>query len=339
MIRIFLSTVIFASAFALGVAVSAIRQAAAREVNTPAERPIEHSDPIAPAKRELFCYDPYILPVWQEVKVDPAFNERLRVATGAVSCSEIVEIKKLDLNRDGTEEYLVRGKGEILCGGIGNCNYWIFEKKNGKIRKLLTAVHEADQYELGVDEVQKSRTRNYSDILLAARDAQNVLRFFTYRFDGNEYVQSRCMAEVPKLLRDGAGSWELMTCEEHDRRRDELRNSLALGAELPGCWSSGSGKYFKITGDEIFLSTNRFKPVKFAVEQSSDAGVVLQLIDRPQFYFFQEFVSFEFDNERDGFPLKIHNYLNREDLETENHSGAGGWVKDSCEELGLASKR
>ncbi|MEP7149530.1 MAG: hypothetical protein ABI857_11680 [Acidobacteriota bacterium] len=179
------------------------------------------------SRTEFSCYDLSILPIWHELKNDNAFKERLQFSDGVANCSEMLETKKADLNRDNTDEFLVRGKGPVLCGGIGNCNYWVFEVKNGAVRKLLAGVHEADAHEFGVDEVQKSRTRGYSDILLTDRNGQNDLRFQTYRFDGTAYIESRCMSEVPRLLRDGAGSWELITCEEYYRRRDEMREAIS----------------------------------------------------------------------------------------------------------------
>ena len=177
--------------------------------------------------RVLACYDPAVLQIWQELKTDIGFRERLQLSTGLFNCSEMVQVNRLDLNRDGNQEFLVRGKGTVQCAGIGNCGYWIFEIKDGVVRRLMSSVHEADAHEFGVDEVQASGTRGYSDILLASRDGQNVKHFQTYVFDGTAYVKARCMSEVPRPLRDGSGSWELITCEEFYRRRDEMRETVA----------------------------------------------------------------------------------------------------------------
>lgn len=193
-------------------------------------RPGDNTDPIASSKPELSCYDLDILPVWHELKNDARFKERLQFYAGPLNCSEMVQVKRLDLNRDGNDESLVSGKG-TLCGATGNCVYWVFGLKDGVVRTVLVAVHETDAHEFGVDEVHKSRTRGYSDILLTDRNGQNVLSFRTYRFDGTQYVESRCMAEVPRLLRDGAGSWELITCDEFYRRSDQMRESLLRTAD------------------------------------------------------------------------------------------------------------
>ena len=189
-------------------------------------RPWNNTDPIKPLKPELSCYDLNILPIWQELKNNPRFKERLGFSAGNIDCSEMLQVVKVDLNRDGNDEFLVRGKGSVQCGPTGNCGYWIFELRNGVAQLLLATVHQADQYEFGVDEVQQSRARGYPDILVTERNGQYVLFFQTYRFDGSQYIEAQCMSEVPKSLRDGAGSWQVITCDEFYLRRDEMRRSL-----------------------------------------------------------------------------------------------------------------
>src|SRR5215213_9157629 len=75
----------------------------------------------------LSCYDPTILPVWKELKKDEGFNDRLDGATGVMNCSDMLDVRKVDLNDDGTEEFLARGKASPLCGATGNCGLWIFD--------------------------------------------------------------------------------------------------------------------------------------------------------------------------------------------------------------------
>src|SRR5215204_4901208 len=78
--------------------------------------------------RVLSCYDLNILPFWPELKNDSEFIKRLGVSNGVINCSDMVEIRKLDLNHDGIAEFLVRGKGPFLCSAMGNCGFWIFEQ-------------------------------------------------------------------------------------------------------------------------------------------------------------------------------------------------------------------
>src|SRR5215207_6710962 len=56
------------------------------------------SDRGRPERLELSCYDLSVLPIWSELKRDVAFEERRRLMTGSLDCSEIVQVSKSDLN-------------------------------------------------------------------------------------------------------------------------------------------------------------------------------------------------------------------------------------------------
>ena len=169
--------------------------------------------------RVLSCYDPRILPIWPELKRDTEFKDRLDQRTGVMNCSELIEIEKVDLNIDGSAEFLVRGKGQHLCSAVGNCGFWIFEETKARPRILLSASDYSDIAQPG-DQVLRSRTRGYSDILLKGHFSAAETGYYTYKFDGQKYAESRCVYEVPKLRREGEGSWEIITCQEFDRRND-----------------------------------------------------------------------------------------------------------------------
>ena len=168
--------------------------------------------------RVLSCYDPTILPIWPELKHDEGFKDRL-YQTGVMNCSDMVEIEKVDLNFDGSAEFLVRGKGPYLCSAVGNCGFWIFEETKSRPRTLLSASDNSDISQPG-DQVSRARTRGYSDILLKGHFSAAETGYYTYKFDGQKYVESRCMYEVPKPRRQGEGSWELITCQEFERRNN-----------------------------------------------------------------------------------------------------------------------
>lgn len=166
--------------------------------------------------RVLSCYDPTILPIWPELKRDEEFKDRLD-QTGVMNCSDMIAIEKVDLNSDGSAEFLVRGKGPYLCSAVGNCGFWIFEETKSRPRILLSASDYSDISQPD-DQVSKSRTLGYSDILLKGHFSAAETAYYTYKFDGQKYIESRCMYEVPKPRREGEGSWELITCQEFDRR-------------------------------------------------------------------------------------------------------------------------
>jgi len=166
---------------------------------------------------ELSCYDPNILPIWSELKKDPEFVERTSGWYAVINCSEALDIKRVDLNRDGNAEFLVRGKSVPLCGAVGNCAFWVFEKRKARIVKILSASDYVDVAELG-DQVMRSRTRGYSDLLLRGHFSAAETGYYTYKFNGKRYVEARCMYEVPNRTRGTEGGWEMITCEEFERR-------------------------------------------------------------------------------------------------------------------------
>lgn len=104
--------------------------------------------------------------------------------------------------------------------------------------------------------------------------------------------------------------------------------------DVIGCWSSGSGNFIRITDKQIFYHAKQFKPINYRVEKSEPSILLLRLIDRPQFYIFQEFILLKIEkdqNARTGFPLVIEDYQSREDIDKQSLSGRSGWVKSDCE--------
>jgi hypothetical protein len=186
--------------------------------------PARVETPPPPQKAELSCYDHYILPIWQELKKDKDFVDRLHAMDGTLNCSDMLEIKAIDLNRDGRSEFLVRGKDFQFCGATGNCKFWAFEKRGAQAQILLSATDYGEKTQLG-DQVQRSRAGGYANLLLKGHFTAAETSYTTYRFDGKRYVESRCMYEVPKHTRDGEGSMELITCEEFRRRSENLRSA------------------------------------------------------------------------------------------------------------------
>lgn len=176
---------------------------------------VEPDEPQAPS--ELTCYDPHLLGVWQEIRKDKEFIERTSERFEDLDCSSLLDIKPIDLNRDGDPEFFVRGKNVPLCGGTGNCLFWIFEKKNSRMAVLLAGSDFVEMEELG-EQVQRSRTNGYSDILLNGHFTAVETGYYTYKFDGKRYVESRCMYEIPDNDVRKEGSMEMITCEEFQRR-------------------------------------------------------------------------------------------------------------------------
>jgi hypothetical protein len=222
-VRVFLHVLVAAVTMAIGIAFFAMTQlfvslrptpqAEATEPPRSVLRPVESDRPLTVL--ELSCYDPHILRIWHELRHDEEFNDRLRFSTGMLNCSEMLLVKGVDLNGDGNDEILVRGKGPQLCGATGNCGYWVFALTKARVRMLLSASDHTETYELG-EEVQPSRSRGYADLILDRHHGAAETSFRTYRFDGIGYGESRCVYE---RRFPGEGRRKVMTCADLDSRR------------------------------------------------------------------------------------------------------------------------
>ena len=78
-------------------------------------RPWDNTDPIKPQKLELSCYDLSILPIWHELKRDDEFQRVMGITQGTTDCSDLLEIRRQDLNSDGSKEFLVRAKSASVA--------------------------------------------------------------------------------------------------------------------------------------------------------------------------------------------------------------------------------
>ncbi len=112
--------------------------------------------------------------------------------------------------------------------------------------------------------------------------------------------------------------------------RDDVRTDTKQD-EFIGCWSSGNGQVMRITDSHILHSTNKFKPIRYRVEGFEQGRLTLRLVDRPQFYFFQEIVSLEMKNSDDSFPLSIKDYRDEGSINTPESTSRSGWTRDECE--------
>ncbi|HVF31167.1 MAG TPA: hypothetical protein VNA22_09355 [Pyrinomonadaceae bacterium] len=183
----------------------------------PVLRPLERLG-VAPGVLELSCYDPHILPIWSELKKDEQFEQRLDGETGRLNCSEMLEVRRLDLNRDGSEEVIARGKGPDLCSATGNCGFWVFEHENGRTLVLLSGSSYVEANEIGSEILRWSRTRSYDDILLTGHSSAAETSYRTYKFDGRRYAEARCMYQVPSYHSPGGREMEWITCSAYDNR-------------------------------------------------------------------------------------------------------------------------
>ena len=141
---------------------------------------------------ELSCYDLNIQPIWKEIRTDAEFQKLISLIPGKTDCSQLVEVKRLDLNRDHSDEYLIWGK-DRFCGATANCAFWIFESGRGGTTKLLDSG--GTRFE-----VQRARSNGFSNIVLRENGSSYPDSLLEYRFDGHEYRLMRCQRQDKQTL-------------------------------------------------------------------------------------------------------------------------------------------
>lgn len=180
--------------------------------------------PSAPADENLGvitkrvpCTDKTIKPIWSILMRDKDFRENVAYSTENTNCTEALELFRSDLNRDGNDEILLRGKIIPLCGGVGNCQFWVFEQKGYRYKLLLSSSDYVDRSEMG-QQIRRSRTKGYSDLVLKGHFSASDTSFTTYKFDGRKYRESRCLYETYRYNTDNKPVWYFVSCKEFYRR-------------------------------------------------------------------------------------------------------------------------
>ena len=196
----------------------------------PWERPWKNSyQPAAEKKiaKEPFCENKRILPVWKELVKDKSFRQRTQSQTGEESfdCADMLEIKEADLNRDGQKEIILRGKNFNLCSAVGNCAFWIYQKRRRKYKKILDSTDYADATKMP-NEVENDKTNGYFDILLKSHITAGDTGYDFYKFDGASYKHKKCQVSTPVLGTSENPKWEFIGCRKFYKRwEDEQKNS------------------------------------------------------------------------------------------------------------------
>jgi len=167
-----------------------------------------------PAKIE--CSNKTILNFLPQILKDPEFLDRNVTYKGPVNCEELFEIKQVDLNRDGRKEILVRGTTIPLCGGVGNCSFWIFEKKRKNYRALISGSDYVDQSTMG-SQVLPTSTKGYRDILLKGHFSSSETGYYYMKFNGRKYIDAKCLYNVFDKEVNGKAKFKFITCDEFEK--------------------------------------------------------------------------------------------------------------------------
>lgn len=171
---------------------------------------------------EPFCNNPKISKIWDFLQNDRDFKEWNPITADSLDCEELLEIKEIDLNRDGKTEILLSGKNN-LCSATGNCAFWIFAKDKKGYKKLLYASDYNELEKFGT-QIKNSKTNGFPDILLKGHLNASDTTYDTYKFDGKKYRQTNCLVETPVVITgenpNREPKWEFVGCKEFYKRRE-----------------------------------------------------------------------------------------------------------------------
>lgn len=164
--------------------------------------------------RKPFCRDKRILPVWKLIQKDWYFEFRSGGKFIKPNCSDMFEVLFYDLNQDGKNEILLRGSSPDLCGAVGHCGFWIFEKKGRKYRKILSSADYVDITKMG-NQIRREKTNGYHEIITKGHWNASDTRHSIFIFNGRKYIESRCLVDYYVRGTSPDPKWKFITCREH----------------------------------------------------------------------------------------------------------------------------
>lgn len=177
----------------------------------------------ADEKGKLFCTDKTILPIWNELKKDKDFKwytDRIYVD---VNCEKVLKIVRMDLNNDAEKDFIIKGDDSIFCNLTWNCGFWIYQKIGNQYRKLLFGISYLDylKKEETPVQIQTSRTKGFLDVLLKEHLTGYETSFSDYKFDGQNYIETRCKVEES----DFNDKIKTLSCEEWKKQSEQNRKT------------------------------------------------------------------------------------------------------------------
>ena len=169
-----------------------------------------------PKENFSICKDEIRLFIWNELKTYEKFKKWQEKLKDANNCLEkMFEIKIFDLNKDGKNEFLIRGDDMSFCGITGNCDFWIIEKANGEFRTLLSDYSYLDGQDV-FSQIEKSKSNKYKDILLEVRVQRNAHAYRLFKFTGKKYKESKCEIHQWNELNPEQKT-KVITCKEFEK--------------------------------------------------------------------------------------------------------------------------
>ena len=143
----------------------------------------------------LSCRNARLRPMWELLLRDENFQFFTDGLRHDADCSDILRIRKIDLNGDGKKEIIVAGWNWALCSATGNCGVWIFEKKRGRFIKLLSDTSHSETEPIPVW-VNKKTENGYKTLRLQNHLSGYETSFRELIFREGKYVENKCKVQM-----------------------------------------------------------------------------------------------------------------------------------------------
>lgn len=166
---------------------------------------------------QLTCTDKRFAKVWRVLKQDEDFKRSADELLYDADCSRSIDIRKIDLNGDGSKEILIKGTNYFLCSATGTCNFWVLQKNGSRLERILVGYDYSNYSESEKDsfiQVKETKTNGFFDIQLRSHFSGYETKFRTYEYNGKEYDLKDCSAEVFSMN----GERSVLSCMEFDKR-------------------------------------------------------------------------------------------------------------------------
>lgn len=98
-------------------------------------------------------------------------------------------VESVDLNGDGTPEFIAQPRGMGPCGATGNCLLWIFQKTPRGLKVLLDSGRDG-YFEMII--VRPWLTDGYHDIVLGSHSTATARELSWYKYRDGAYREYRC---------------------------------------------------------------------------------------------------------------------------------------------------
>ena len=133
----------------------------------------------------------------QLVKDDQYVKEKMQEENWTIAqlAGQVNDVKKVDLNGDGSLELIFSG---IICGNA-NCSTWIYRKNGNRYVQIPF-----DASAIGI-EIRKTKTSGYFDISVEGRSSASETELHIYKFDGSKYEIKECFSKKFAVVNSKTG--------------------------------------------------------------------------------------------------------------------------------------